>query len=197
MNQAFTQSFTQPFTKQVSFAQAIEQPVTQLLLALGSNHKAEVYLPIAQAELACFGRVQYSSLFINPDFTATALHPKPDYSNQCAILTLAEPTNLHQLISQFKQIESQCNRQQHAIKASQIKREKASKQSNEMDNSTRLVTLDIDVLAVKFSNTGNKNEPWKDKQWKESCNNQWIAIEKRYPFKEHEWVGIKQLFDIN
>lgn len=154
----------QTFSQQLPFSQACEYQVTHLLLALGSNHHADKYLPVAHTQLNKLGKVQFSNLFINPDFTATASNPKPDYSNQCAILCLDNPTNLGQLIQQTKQIECDCNRQHYRAKASKT------------DASIRLVSLDIDVLAIKLQ-----------------TYSEWVAIAKRYPFKDHEWVGVTEL----
>ncbi len=124
----------------------------QLLIALGSNYQAEVFLNFAQQQLTTFGKSQFSSVFINPDYR----NPNnPQYSNQCAIISLEKSQSLAKIIRQLKLLEIACQRQKNQP----------------------LVTLDIDVLAIKTEQ-----------------NSYWQIIEKRYPFKIHEIIGINELF---
>lgn len=145
-----------------------QQSVTAVLLALGSNHQAEHYLSRVRMKLQAFGRVQLSTAFQNPDFTATVENPKPDYTNQCVYLNLSSATTLQQLQQSFKSFESDCNRQRKIE-----------------PNAIRQVTMDIDILLIKLSN--NKNS-LSNKNMSE-----WIVMADRYPFKAHESAGIEEL----
>ncbi|MER2164803.1 MAG: hypothetical protein ABS921_11815, partial [Psychrobacter alimentarius] len=86
------------------------QSVTAVMLALGSNYQAEMYLPVAREQLGALGQIQLSTAFQNPDFTATVEHPKPDYTNQCVYLSLQTPMTVQQLEQRFKQFEWECHR---------------------------------------------------------------------------------------
>ena len=113
------------------------QAVSAVLLALGSNYRADFYLPLVRENLATLGKLQLSSAFKNSDFTATVEQPKPDYTNQCVYLDLDVSLNLQQLQQTFKQLENGCHRQ---------------RQHN--PDALRLVTMDIDILLIKTMNDG-------------------------------------------
>ncbi|MEJ6069022.1 hypothetical protein MT378_14870, partial [Psychrobacter sp. 16-Bac2893] len=87
------------------------QPVKAVLLALGSNHDAQIHLPRVRERLTSIGAITLSTAFQNPDFTATIELPKPDYTNQCVHILLMSPMTLQQLQQIFKQFECDCNRQ--------------------------------------------------------------------------------------
>ena len=144
------------------------QPVVEVLLALGSNYQAEKYLPLARERLAALGKVHLSTAFQNPDFTATAAQPKPDYTNQCVHLALTTPMSLQKLQQTLKALEGDCHRCRQT----------------EPDR-IRRVTMDIDILLVKLE------------QEKNSLSNilsaDWMVMADRYPFKAHEMAGIKEL----
>lgn len=155
-----------------------QQFVTALVLALGSNHHAEYYLPRVHENLAKLGDLQYSNAFQNPDFTATPEQPKPDYTNQCVYLVLASPTTLQQLQQIFKRFESNCDRQRSLSTVNN------NKELPELDSiSIRQVTMDIDILLVKLSGKTN------------SGDDEWIVMADRYPFKVHENAGVVELFE--
>lgn len=143
------------------------QPVTAVLLALGSNHDADIHLPRVRENLAALGEIQLSSAFQNPDFTSTEAQPKPEYTNQCVHILLMSPMILQQLQQIFKQFECDCNRQRLTETQAAIKK----------------VTMDIDILLIRTVIDKNSNI----KQYK------WIIMADRYPFKAHERAGIKEL----
>lgn len=145
------------------------QSVAAVILALGSNYRAEKYLPRAREQLAALGEMQLSTAFQNPDFTATPELLKPDYTNQCIYLTLTSAMSLQQLQQTFKRLESDCNRQRLTEAQTSIKRP------------IETVTIDIDILLIKLDNKKN------------SLSKEWIIMANRYPFKTHEIVGIEEL----
>ncbi len=138
--------------KAISLQTAKNLTPNYLLIALGSNYQAQFFLNFARQQLATFGKVQFSSVLINPDYR----NPNnPKYSNQCAIIFIEKKRSLSIIIQQLKLLEIACQRQKNQP----------------------LVTLDIDVLAIKTEK-----------------NPHWQIIEKRYPFKPHEIIGINELF---
>ncbi len=148
--------------------------VSAVLLALGSNYRAEHHLAHVRQYLAELGDIQLSTAFQNPDFTATLDQPKPDYINQCVYLTLKKSMTLIKLQSIFKQLEKDCGRDcvkesKPSVKQSAIKK----------------VTMDIDILAVKL-------DP-KQNSLSRNLGNNWTIIAERYPFKTHEIIGIEEL----
>ncbi len=161
-----------------------QHSVSAVLLALGSNHHAEYYLPHVRKQLAELGKVSLSTAFQNPDFTATLAQPKPDYTNQCVYLSLTSTMTLQQLQQTFKKFEGDCKRQ-HLTEPSGI----------------RQVTMDIDILLVKLSTDNNSLSDNNTLLDNSTLNNecvtewvaQWIIMADRYPFKEHERVGVEEL----
>ena len=117
-----------------TFEQLQVKTVTAVVLALGSNHQSEQHLATIRKNLAELGDLKLSNAFQNPDFTATADQPKPDYTNQCVHLALTTPITLQQLQQMFKQFEYDCNRQRQTEKTV-----------------IRQVTMDIDILLVKLN----------------------------------------------
>ncbi len=144
------------------------QPVKAVLLALGSNHDAQIHLPRVRERLTSIGAITLSTAFQNPDFTATIELPKPDYTNQCVHILLMSPMTLQQLQQIFKQFECDCNRQRLTETQAPIKK----------------VTMDIDILLVKLD---------KDNSLSKNNDSEWIIMANRYPFKAHERAGIKEL----
>lgn len=144
------------------------QPVKAVLLALGSNHDAQIHLPRVRERLTSVGAITLSTAFQNPDFTATIELPKPDYTNQCIYLSLAKPVTLQQLQQSCKQFECDCQRQR----------------LKESSTSIKQVTMDIDILLIKLD---------KDNSLSKNNNSEWIIMANRYPFKAHERAGIKEL----
>ncbi len=202
------------FSQAISFETAKKGSVSQLLVALASNHQADIHLGYAITQLATLGEIRVSSVFVNPDYrlsqaSSTApLLPDQDssspaksttqsglpipfsyYSNQCAVIQLSAHQPLAQLIHWFKSLEDACHRQRSQytqdpqLANSLIKSRPSSNlvpQNLAYPNnlaSPNLVTLDIDVLAIKQ----DSQQPW-------------LAIDKRYPFKVHEMVGINELY---
>lgn len=148
-----------------------QQFVTGLLLALGSNHHAEYYLPRAREKLRALGKIQVSTAFQNLDFTATLESPKPDYTNQCVYLNLSSAMTLQQLQQAFKSFEGDCDRQRkiEAVTLRQITiRQVAVWQ----------VTMDIDILLIRLHDS-----------------EKWVVMADRYPFKAHESAGVVELAD--
>ena len=135
------------------------QTVAAVVIALGSNHQAEQHLACVHKSLRNLGSIKLSTAFDNPDFTATLDQLKPDYTNQCAYLSLNSAMTLQQLQILFQQLESDCNRQRQTEQ-----------------NAIEPVTMDIDILLVKLEN-----------------NSGWIVMTERYPFKDHEKVGLMEL----
>ncbi len=173
--------------KIIPFEQAIDCDVTHLLVALGSNWQPQKHLAFAEKKLAELGSVQFSKVFVNPDYTVNYndnshnnTHnntyndkslAKADYSNQCAIIELTKPSKLDELIKQLKSIEDACQRQRYG------------QRSNLTTKTNLKVSLDIDVLAVILAIDENP-----------IIKKSWFAIDKRYPFRHHEWVGVEELF---
>ena len=147
------------------------QPVTAVLLALGSNHDADIHLPRVRENLAAVGEIQLSSAFQNPDFTSTAAQPKPDYTNQCVHILLTSPMTLQQLQQIFKQFECDCHRQRLTETQAPIKK----------------VTMDIDILLIALDKNNSLSN---HKDFKRS---KWIIMADRYPFKAHERAGLEEL----
>lgn len=155
--------------------------VSVVLVAMGSNHHANDNLADARAMLTQLGRAVFTHLLVNPDYTATPSNPKPDYTNQCAIITLNTPISLcafHQHIKDFER-----RQQRHDTKHKQQGK----------------ITIDIDVLAVQLvlpddilqkkhqainRNVNNNNV---------NTANDWLFIASRLPLKEHERHGVKEL----
>ena len=149
----------------------IAKPVTAVLLALGSNHDADIHLPRVRESLAALGKIQLSTAFQNPDFTSTEVQPKPDYTNQCVHILLMSPMTLQQLQQIFKQFECDCNRQRLTETQAPIKK----------------VTMDIDILLIALdkNNSLSNNNDFK--------RSKWIIMADRYPFKAHERAGLEEL----
>ena len=145
------------------------EPVGTVLLALGSNHQAEKHLLSVRKRLATLGKVEFSTAFQNPDFTATPELPKPDYNNQCVYLKLTLPLTLQQLQQIFKSFEDDCHRER--LIESQI--------------SIKQVTMDIDILLIKLVNNINSLSNKNDSKW--------IIMANRYPFAAHEEAGLNEL----
>ena len=148
------------------------QSVTAVLLALGSNHDADIHLPHVREALAVLGEIQLSTAFRNPDFTSTEAQPKPDYTNQCVHILLMSPMTLQQLQQIFKQFEYDCNRQRLTETQAPIKK----------------VTMDIDILLIQT--VIDKNSLSKNNNIKKS---KWIIMADRHPFKAHEKLGVEEL----
>ena len=149
----------------------IAKPVTAVLLALGSNHDADIHLPRVRESLAALGKIQLSTAFQNPDFTSTEVQPKPDYTNQCVHILLMSPMTLQQLQQIFKQFECDCNRQRLTETQAPIKK----------------VTMDIDILLIALDKNNSLSN---HKDFKRS---KWIIMADRYPFKAHERAGLEEL----
>ncbi|TXD98604.1 hypothetical protein ES754_02665 [Psychrobacter frigidicola] len=111
-----------------------QQPVLAVLLALGSNYQAEYYLSRVREDLQELGKVQLSTAFKNPDFTATVETSKPDYTNQCVYLNLNSVMTLQQLQQSFESFESDCHRCRQTP-----------------PTAIRQVTMDIDILLIKLA----------------------------------------------
>ena len=159
-----------------------QRTVTAVLLALGSNYQADDYLPKVRQRLALLGHLTLSTAFENPDFTATAAQPKPDYTNQCALLSLTEPMPLAQIQAVCKAIENECNRcrADHHV---------GLEGTNTDDDPTgiRRVTMDIDILLICMLPRHGIVEK------QPAASAAWIVMANRYPFKAHEQAGIDEL----
>lgn len=160
--------------KKYALEQLQTQSVSAVLLALGSNYRAEKHLPRVREKLAALGEIQLSTAFQNPDFTATLDQPKPDYTNQCVYLVLSAPINLQLLQQMFKNFERDCHRQRLTETQTTIKK----------------VTIDIDILLIKTAI--NKNS-LSNSLLSESIIPEWVIMKDRFPFKIHEKAGIEEL----
>ena len=150
------------------------------IVELGSNQEASYHLQQARTVLeAQASKAYWSTEFINPDYTATADNPKPDYTNQCGYLDLRvskQPTlSLGELVKASKVIEKQIQQDFYeAEKINQLEVDELLQSIAEPKN--RVVIIDIDILAI-VTDSGKI-----------------IAVEERYPFKHHEWVGLTELY---
>lgn len=175
-----------------------------VILALGSNYRAEHYLARVHQLIASMGSVQLSTAFQNPDFTATPERSKPDYTNQCVCLHLSRPMRLSTLQQTLKRFEVNCDRQHY---------------SRHAPTDIRKVSMDIDILMIKPSEireddkaeiealnhtnmdannkvTNNKVTSIDSKKIdasKDDFRNDWLVMADRYPFKAHEVIGIEEL----
>ena len=122
--------------KMQTFEQLQAQTVSAAVISLGSNHQAEQNLARVRQKIAKLGEIKLSKAYQNPDVTATPTQPKPDYSNQCAYLSLTSPITLQQLHPLFKQFENDCGRQRK-VENTDIKQ----------------ITMDIDILLVRLEHT--------------------------------------------
>lgn len=173
-------------------ARICKQKPVGYVVELGSNEAAEQHLAQARKLLSQnVSSVVWSTEFVNPDYTATQSNPKPDYTNQCGYLifndsesnepsqqgqTAQTAMTLGELVKHSKVIEKQIqNEFYEAERLSQLDVESVIKSIKELTN--RRVIIDIDILAIK-TESGDL-----------------VAIEERYPFKNHEWVGIKELYN--
>lgn len=157
--------------------------VSVVLVAMGSNHHANDNLADARAMLTQLGHAVFTHLLVNPDYTATPSNPKPDYTNQCAIITLDTPISLcafHQHIKDFER-----RQQRHDIKHKQQGK----------------ITIDIDVLAVQLASQDDilqkKHHAINRNVNNNNVNtaNDWLFIASRLPLKEHERHGVKELLE--
>ncbi|WP_227429566.1 2-amino-4-hydroxy-6-hydroxymethyldihydropteridine diphosphokinase [Psychrobacter sp. I-STPA6b] len=146
-------------------------PIAEVVLSLGSNHQATQHLAYAQQALYLLGHTVYSPLFKNPDFTATVSQPKPDYTNQCVSLQPTSIITLKEFIHTIKQIELQCQRQRTGLANNEY-----LQSQNVQSSAIKLVTLDIDLLALQFVG-----------------QSQWYRLAERFPFKAHEWKGLQDM----
>ena len=183
----------------ITLAKLLQQQsmMSVALLSLGSNHKAEMYLAYARDAFAKLGQICCSLAFENPDFTATAQQPKPDYTNQCVLLTLLTPMSTATFITKMAQIEKDCLRQRdlspksatpseverstHATISTNVPIESITVPIDSITSSAKTspakqVTLDIDILAI---------QPVQQDVW--------YRLIERYQFKAHEIVGIQAL----
>ncbi|MDO5769911.1 MAG: 2-amino-4-hydroxy-6-hydroxymethyldihydropteridine diphosphokinase, partial [Psychrobacter sp.] len=123
------------------------------LLAIGSNYQAEYYLAKVAEQLTALGEMQVSTPLQNPDFTATVEQPKPDYVNQCLLLSLHAPMNLSALQKVLKGFEAKCDRHRDNESNSSCKLEGGGNQALSEKgggyHSSR-VTMDIDILMVQL-----------------------------------------------
>lgn len=150
------------------------------IVELGSNQEASHHLQQSRKMLEDQASEAYwSTEFINPDYTATAENPKPDYTNQCGYLKLNQADQsrltLGELVKASKVIEKQI--QQHCYEAEKINRLEVDELLQSItEPKNRVVIIDIDILAI-VTDSGKI-----------------IAVEERYPFKHHEWVGLTELY---
>lgn len=157
---------------QYTSEQLQNQSVSSVILALGSNYQADSHLSYVRKALVQLGQLKLSSAFQNPDITATTDQPKPDYINQCVHLILNKSMTINDLKLIFRDMESKCDRQRSPEDRCALKK----------------VTMDIDVLLMKLEPTyNNENSLSKD------FGSKWVIVADRYPFKEHEIIGLNEL----
>lgn len=149
------------------------------VVELGSNHQAAQHLQQARMALIQQSKNAYwTAEYVNPDYTATESNPKPDYTNQCGYLQLTQGADqqlcLGELVRVSKVIEKQIQRNFYeADKLNKLDVNSLIKSIAKPKN--RQVIIDIDILAIKTD------------------EGKLIAVEERYPFKDHEWVGLSDL----
>ncbi len=153
----------------------LSSPIEAYIVALGSNFNADKHLAMARDELEkCALVKQWSTAFVNADYTATPTQPKPDYSNQCGYLLLSRRPTLQQLIATTKCIETLCQRVQLPNTLPNPLTSATTKNEANCGQQQGRVSVDIDVLAVQVVG-------------------KWQIIEQRYPFKDHEQIGLNEL----
>ncbi|WP_230657691.1 hypothetical protein [Psychrobacter sp. I-STPA10] len=192
----------------ITLADMLQQPmlvglVGQVFLSLGSNHNPKQHLAYARGVLSELGQIRCSPELVNPDFTATKAQPKPDYTNQCLLLSLSAAVSTAEFVAMMAQIEADCQRQRQSssmppvlskstvsksvvssnngsnLASSQqdsLKQANTDASVNANAKALKLVTLDIDILAI---------QPVQQ--------NIWYRLSERYPFKAHELYGIHAL----
>lgn len=196
-----------------------QQQVVAAVLALGSNYHAKEYLSKAQRLLADLGELHFSPAIQNPDFTATAEQPKPDYINQCAYLSLRQPLSGQQLSERLRALETACDRQREINPPTLTKNCHQPEIKSQQDamtagtDSLKAVSMDIDILLLQLAQVDTSNEqqrsPTSQPKIINDSNNSisrvpvsrlratwprgWVVMANRYPFKEHEWHGLAAL----
>lgn len=152
------------------------------IVELGSNHQASHNLQQARMALMQYSdQAHWSTEYINPDYTATESNPKPDYTNQCGYLTVNQdeqtPQSLGDLVKASKVIEKkiECDFYE-ADKINQLDVDYLLPSISK--SRERQVIIDIDILAIKTE------------------SGRVIALAERYPFKQHEWVGLAEVYQI-
>lgn len=167
----------------ISLADMLQQPILVgcVFLSLGSNHNACQHLAYAREVIGRLGDMQCSPELVNPDFTATLQQPKPDYTNQCILLSLLNPVDSVEFLAMMAQIEKDCQRQRATLPDSEAMTSgKTSANNTEQGDKKlykpKLVTLDIDLLALQPRQ-----------------QNIWYRLAERYPFKAHELYGMRAL----
>lgn len=161
-------------------------PLCAVLLSMGSNHHANTNLSSARAMLGKWGDAVFSHLLVNPDYTATPNNPKPDYTNQCAIITLHTPISLTAFNQYIKDFEY-CQQRHHTEHKQQGK-----------------VTIDIDVLAVKLALADNSHKDPANvtathfiatTDYKNAASD-WLFIASRLPLKAYEQQGLHEIDEL-
>ena len=183
----------------ITLADVLQQPILvgRVFLSLGSNHNACQYLAYAREVLNELGQMWCSPELVNPDFTASAAQPKPDYTNQCILLSLSTPVPPAEFLAMMATIEQDCQRQRQPLSTvsssgdntnynhnsstntsgvASVASTSKNRQTEKKSNSAKLVTLDIDLLAI---------QPLQQ--------NIWYRLAERYPFKAHELYGMRAL----
>lgn len=151
------------------------------IVELGSNQKASQHLSQSRAALEAQAiSFHWSTEYINPDYTATVDNPKLDYTNQCGYLMIKQGEGqslcLGELVRASKIIEKTIQQNFYeAKKLNELDVDSLLQSITEPKN--RVVIIDIDILAI-ITDSG-----------------QVIAVEERYPFKHHEWVGLAELYN--
>ena len=146
-----------------------DHQIRAALLAIGSNYQAEYYLAKVAGQLPTLGEILVSTPLQNPDFTATVEQPKPDYVNQCVLLSLHAPMSLSALQKVLKDFEVKCdrhrndeldNRNDELDSSCKIEGESAQALSGEGSGyHSKRVTMDIDILMVQLGQDLVTNSP--------------------------------------
>lgn len=106
-----------------------DKQVSEIVIALGSNHDAEAAFACATDALSQLGKVMMSDIISGRDFTGRS---KRIYHNSCAYIVLTQTVNYTDIEIKLKTIERLCGRD-------------PAKKCAEYDYQ---VAMDLDILAV-------------------------------------------------
>lgn len=141
--------------------------VSACLLALASNIEAERHLAACRQALGQCGELVVSPVLINECQKKVDGISVPAYHNQVALLRFNSAISYPSLMSVTKQLE----------------------QANGRANSAKpLVTLDVDILAVKPSAKALAV----DAMWT-AIGDDWLALTRRLPLASYDQYGVAHL----
>lgn len=148
-------------------ADIITHQIVSAVIMLGSNDNAKYNIDLAVSFIKCRYTIQYLQYHISADHTKRSQRL---YHNLALIIYLDKSISLQEFIVLLKDIERYCGRDNN-------------KNSHEFDY---LVAMDIDAMAVQL---------YCNKIYHNISKN-WIIIQDRLPFKEHEKICLADFMDI-